>query len=103
MLDAEALKELEDKYGEIARVRGKGGSWEVVFRPPTQAEYKMFKAHLRDPRYAPDAQEVLSIQCVVYPSKEEYAALLKKKPAVPEACSEAFMDLVGLNVEATGK
>jgi hypothetical protein len=111
-LDAAALKALETTHGDIAHVKGRkvegedGKSsvpWEVVFRKPKRAEYKMFKSRLRDPRYASDAQEELSQRCVVYPSVDEYEALLEKYPAIPEAASEAFMALVGLEVEPSGK
>lgn len=99
MLSDDQIKELEAKHKRVARCGAVGGEWEVVFRAPNRAEYKRFRAAINNPNTAPDAQEQLARQCVVYPSREAFDALLEEWPAIPEACSKAFSRLMGLAVD----
>src|SRR4051812_19368289 len=99
MLTAEELADLEAKHVRTAHLIGKGGAWEVVFRKPTRAEYKAFRARAHNPAQAADAQEILARACVVHPSKEAFDALLEDYPGIPEAASKEFTNLVGLSVE----
>ena len=103
MLTEDQLKELESTHKRIAHIRAKDGEWEVVFRKPTRAEYKRFRSSINDPQNAADAAEQLARQCVVYPTREAFDALLEDWPAIPEASSKAFLRLVGMSVEADGK
>jgi len=99
----EELDKLEATHGRIAHLRGKGGTWEIVLRKPNRAEYKQFRSRSNNPELAPDAQEQLARQCVVYPSRDAFDALLEEWPAIPEAASKAFSNLMGLAVEADSK
>lgn len=103
MLSDEDIKKLEAEHKRVAHLRGKNGEWEVVFRKPSRAEYKRFRASSHNKDMAADAQETLARQCVVYPSREAFDALLEDWPAIPEAASNAFSRLMGLAVEDDSK
>lgn len=103
MLTPDQIKSLEDSHKRIAVVRHEGAEWCVVYRAPSRAEYKQFRSRINNPQTAPDAQEQLARQCVVYPSKEAFDALLEEWPAIPEASSKAFSRLMGLAVEDDSK
>lgn len=103
MLTDEALKELETKYGRVARVRAKDGSWCVVFRKPKRAEYKRMRSMAHNPSQVSEAQEVLARATVVYPSAEAFDALLEDYPGIAEASAKALSELAGLSVDETEK
>lgn len=103
MLSDEQLSELEAKHKRVARVRSKDGEWEIVLRRPTRAEYKQFRTRSHNPGTVADAQETLARQCVVYPSREAFDALLEEWPAIPEAASGAFSRLMGLAIDDDSK
>lgn len=92
------LAELEEKHGEIKSVETALGM--AVFRGPTRAEYKRFRAAIHDPRKKADATEMLVRDCVVHPSPEEFDRWCDKKPATPEVCSDAVLTLAGITDEA---
>lgn len=103
MLSDEDLSKLAAEHGRIERVCGKGGAWEVVYRAPKRGEYKRFRSLAHDPARKADAQEMLCLACVVFPSGPAYEALLDKFPAIPEASSDALGRLVGGETEEAGK
>jgi len=103
MLSDQEIAELKSTHGRIAHVVGKGNAWEVVFRKPTRAEYKKFKADAANPARQSDAQEMLARSIVVHPSREAFDALLEDYPAIPEASSSAIAELVGFGTEEAGK
>lgn len=102
------IDQLEAAHKRVAVVRGRpdpdgATPWEVVFRKPTRAEYKMFRANSHNPATIADAQEKLARACVVHPSKEAFDALLEDWPAIPEAASGAFSRLMGLAADEDSK
>lgn len=113
MLTQEQLQELETAHGRIARVVGKPypkigedatkapPAWEVVYRQPKRAEVKMFRA--KNSKNDPESVEALARQCVVFPSKEAFDALLDEWPAIPEASAEALGRLMGVQVKELGE
>ena len=78
-------------------------AWEVVFRKPTRLEYKAFRKSAHKAEQAADAQEVLARACVVDPDRKAFDALLEDYPAIAEAASEAFKEIVGLVGEESEK
>lgn len=96
--NAKLLAELEAKHGEIKAVETVLGL--AVFRGPTRAEYKRFRASLHDPRKKADAAEALVRDCVVHPDPEEFDRWCDKKPAIPDSCSDAVLTLAGITDEA---
>lgn len=103
MLTAEDLAELEAKHGDIEHVVGKGSKWEVVYKRAPRAVYKRFRSLAHDPAKKSEAQEMLALGCVVYPSPAAFDALLDKFPAIPEASSDALGRLVGAETEDSVK
>ena len=107
------LTELEATHGRIAVVRGKRAQhaddktpypWEVIFRRPKRAEYKMYRANSIDPAQRAEAQETLCKQCVVEPtSREAFDTLLDEWPGICEAATDAITSLVGLAADDQGK
>jgi hypothetical protein len=114
-LSKDQLAELEEKHGRIAHVVGKAvssfrepakaptPSWEVVYRRPRRAEYKLFRANANNPARKADALEILARQCVVHPPPEAFDALLDEYPAIAEASSDALMDLTSMSADDSGK
>ncbi len=101
----EQMAELEAKHGRIGRLRGRDGGWECVFRKPTRAEFKAFRARAHNPPQRAEAQEILARSCVVFPSREGFDALLEDYPAICDssAASELFERLMHGAVEESGE
>lgn len=97
-LTQEDIDKLEVTHKRIAHLKGNGTPppWEIVLRKPTRAEYKRFRAMSHNPAQVPDAQEVLARATVVYPTREEFDALLEEYPGIPEACGKSFTELSGI-------
>lgn len=105
MLTAEQIAELEAKHGEIAILNGPNGVYQVAFRKPKRAEWKLFRSNARNEAKRADAEEGLSMACIVYPERSEYVALLEKYPAIPDtvAFAKAIERLMALAAEEEGK
>lgn len=108
-ISPEDIKTLEEKHGErIAHVKSRSSKdgaplWECVFRKPTRAEWKHYKRQCHLPAEVADAQETLSVKCVVFPDRAAFDALLNAWPAIPESCVDVFNELLGIGVEAQEK
>lgn len=105
-LTDEQMAALEAQHGRIGRLKSKReGGWEVVFRKPRRAEFKQFRARAHNPAQKAEAQEILARQCVVYPSREAFDALLEDYPAIcdSEAASTLFERLMSDAVEEDQK
>lgn len=107
MLSKDDLDKFCEKYPDgIVHLVGKDGRWEAVFRSPTRAQYKMFRANAHNSARVSDANETLARQTVVYPATPaEFDALLDRFPAIPEAMAndEEFRALTGVSVEEGAK
>jgi hypothetical protein len=105
MLTADEFKDLETKHKRIGRLKSKSGAWEVVFRKPTRAEFKQFRSRAHNPAQKAEAQEILARQCVVFPSREAFDALLEDYPAIcdSEASTDLFQRLMSDAVEESGE
>lgn len=104
-LTPEKIAELEATHGECARLRDKQDRFVVLFRRPTRVEHRMFRSAAHNPAKIADAQEELSLACVVFPSKADYAALLERFPGIPDspAFATAMQELVGMGAQEVGK
>lgn len=96
MLTDEKIQELETTHKRIAHLRGADGSWEIVLRKPTRAEYKHFRSMAHGAQTA-DAQEVLIRKLCVYPDRDAFDALLEEWPGIPEAAGETIKRLTGMS------
>jgi len=101
-LTEEQLDDLESKHRRIAHLQGENGAWEVVYRIPTRLELKAFRGRAHNEKIQADAIEVLARQCVVFPPKEAFDALLQDYPGIPEASVQTFMDLAQVEAEESG-
>ena len=84
---------LEATHGRTVTVRAKENhsKWVCVFRKPKRMEWKRFQAE--GAKQNVDALENLCRTICVYPTREEFLALLEEHPAVPIACSEAIAEI----------
>ncbi len=105
MMTADQIAELEAKHGEIAILNGPAGAYQVAFRKPTRAEYRLFRANIHNPQKVAEAQEALGMATVVYPDRTAYVALIEKFYAIPDtkAFSDAMNRLMHLAAEEQGK
>lgn len=106
MLTKDELDKLrEQNPGGIVHLVGAGDRYECVFRTPTRAEYKMFRANLHNDARKADANEVLAMQVVVHPSREAFGALLDRFPAIPDALAtnDEFKAMTGITAEEGAK
>jgi hypothetical protein len=89
----DTIAELEAQHGRTVTVRSKEnhGGWVCVFRKPKRLEWKRFQQE--QSKQNTDALENLCRTIRVYPSKEEFMALLEEHPALPIACSEAIAEI----------
>jgi hypothetical protein len=106
MLTTNDLDKLRAEHPRgIVHLIGKGDTWECVFRAPTRAEYKMFRANAHNPTRVADANDTLAIQTVVYPAREAFQAMLETYPGIPEAfaSNDELKALTGVAVEEGAK
>jgi hypothetical protein len=99
----EQLDEWEAEHFRVAHLMGEAGGWEVVYRMPSRLELKTFRGLANDPKKASDAVEVLARQCVLYPSREGFAALLEEYPGIPEASVDTLTQLAQVESDEEGK
>lgn len=78
---------------------------EVIVRPPTRGEYEVYKNKLADakPGKRMAANEALVRGVLVYPSIEEFDALLEEKPGLVESYLEKVLELAGLVEDSTSR
>lgn len=103
LLTPQQIEEFKASHGRIAHVRGSDGAWEVVYRKPTRAEYKRYRAMCNDPVQKPEAMEVLARSVVVHPSKEDFDKLLDDYTMVADVCADRIGALAGLGVDESAK
>lgn len=102
LLTAEQIQGYQAQHGRVAHVIGKDSAWECVFRKPSRAEYKRFRALAVSDNKA-EAQEWLATVTAVFPDRTAFEALLDNYPGIPEAAAGRLAELAGLSVEETGK
>lgn len=100
-VDEALFNRLKRQHGGRLRALGLDGlpETDVVVRPPTRLEYTNFKTQAAKSRNNDSAQirlmEGLVRQCLVWPTKEEFDALLENYPALADSYSEEVMKLAG--------
>ena len=103
LLTEEQITELRTKHGRIAHVVGEDDEWEVVIKAPTRDQYFALKAALQDDAQKPKAQEQLFRMILVHPPIAEVDALLQNFPAIPDACSDDILKLLGAKAKKRQK
>ena len=108
-LTKEKLGELHTQFGRVAHMvspmEKDDGSpeWEFVIRKPTRAEFKVFRAMSSDDNRKADAQENFVRKLVVWPSVEEFNALMEEWPALCDGCGQALLTLSGASQKEAAK
>ena len=105
MIEQSKLDEIKAKYPRVRVVETAGGT--LVLRSPTRAEWRKFKALVLsdDVQAQIGAQETLLFDTVVYPSKEEFGAMLDRYPALEadKGVQQAIKELTGQVTSDEGK
>lgn len=93
----DVFQALEAQYGEIVEVETKGGP--CAFRPCNRSEYDRYQSLIFEKKTQSKAAEVLVRATVVYPSKDEFNAILDKYPFTVSTCFSAVAEQSGLIME----
>lgn len=96
--EAQAVSAARAQHKRTAVVEFPDGS-PAAFRQPTRAEYDSW---LDSGRKAKDTRTIV-LDCLVYPSREAFTALIDEWPAVlHKECSDAVLELAGLGKAKRG-
>jgi hypothetical protein len=97
------IEALKAEHGDIFVFEFSEGA--IALRRPSRAAYKAFMAKVaKDQSKIADAQEQLARDCVVHPSKQEFADTIEKFPALPALISAELIALAaGEEVERAKK
>lgn len=109
--DLEALDALEVERGQGAVALQDMPAWVpglptgAVVRVPHSGEMRAFRARAggKEPGAADKATEALGAQCLVYPSKEDFARMCEVSPAFQLLCGNAACALAVTAAHAEGK
>lgn len=77
--------------------------YDVVVKRPDRPSYKRFKSMMSDPQKRVDALEQLMRDCLVHPTRQEFDAMLDKRPALGDLFGARVLELAGLTAEAEAK
>lgn len=100
-LTEDQIAALKEKHGEITVVATVEG--DCAFRLPKRAEYSRYQEFLFREATRHKAPEMLVRDCVVAPSKEEFDALLERRPGVATTCIGPVLTLAGVDTDAETK
>ena len=89
----DTIQRLKAEHGELYELEVRG--YAVLFRPPRRAEYRRFRALALDEQKRAEALERLTRDCVVWPTPEEFDALLERLPALGEVIGAKLVELAG--------
>jgi hypothetical protein len=79
-IDPTLLAKLKAEHGEVLHLETDWG--DVVFRGATQEEYDRFTREHTDTVTRQSGIRTLLGSCVVHPGKDEFYALVQRKPAI---------------------
>ena len=106
----EVLDGLRLKHKRLAHLKsnrtlddGKTPEWEFVIKAPNRSQYKQFRSQVHDEKRKADATEMLVRHLVVYPSPEEFDALMEEWPALCDGCGGTLNSLAGAEQVEAGK
>lgn len=99
---AQQIEALKQDNGEIFLLTAETGDC-IVVKPPTKIQYKRFKDTATNEKKKAYATEDLVRDCLVFPSLEQFNALLEKRPALPDVFGAAVLNIAGGAEEAQVK
>jgi hypothetical protein len=79
------MDKLRGEHGSVLTVGNRHAV--AVFRSADEAEWLRFNSDVVSEREKPSAQRRLVVACCVWPSKEEFVAILAKRPGFANACA----------------
>jgi hypothetical protein len=91
-MDADKLKQLKEKYGEIYEVEY--GDQKFYFHKPTRPTFKRYYDKLLDSVY--DAACVLVLDLVIEPAQEAVAKFIEQDPGFPIKAVRELTGFFGL-------
>jgi hypothetical protein len=97
----EKLEELRAKHRELFQFTQ--GDVTVVATPPNRHLWKRFRTQMMDDRRQSDAMENLVRDCVLYPDRAAFEAILERRPGLVEAFGKQLQELAGAGGEVEKK
>lgn len=76
---------------------------EVVVRTPTTEEYQRMLDELADPALKTRAERTILLSCVVYPTEEEFAGIVQRRPGIVRPFANEVAELAGAKAVTTRK
>lgn len=102
-LSAAIIEKLKAEHAGIDLRLMSADGFTAVFKAPPWPEWKRFRALYMDAARRPDALETLCYGCLVYPSAEEFRAMLGRKPALAESWGAKLVAAAGPEQEGIEK
>lgn len=68
----------------------------VLVKRPNRSEYKLFRSALNDDVKKVEAAEKLLVNCLVFPSKQEFLDILEDLPGLGDLMAGELVDEIGL-------
>lgn len=105
----EVLDSLREKHKRIAHIKSARSledgkpEWEFVIRSPKRSEYKQFRSQVHNESRKAEATEILVRQLVIFPTAEEFDALMEDWPALCDGCGGTLNALAGAEQVEEGK
>ena len=101
-IESDLLARLRSEHGDDLH-KLEASEVSIVARPPTNAEYRRFRAKTADERTRPDALEELALSCLIHPSRAEFEKILQRKPALADVFGAKLLEIAGITGEADAK
>lgn len=102
-IDDEQLEQLKAKYGDDIVERETKWGDVVAFRLPTLEEWERCVGDLQDEQSRFHAQKVLVKVCAIWPDKEAFEKLLRRRPGLVATFWNDLSAEVGLGQQALRK
>lgn len=99
--DAEALAKAEAEYGRLGNGKLASVTTDVglvLLKRPNAIKFKAFIDNAEDVKHQ-DAERLVR-DCVVYPSKDKFDAMIAEQPGIVGGCSLAVARLAGVQAKA---
>jgi hypothetical protein len=101
------INDLKSKFGKVFEVHfereDEEGEVSVFVRKPKKAEYDRFNREAMDEDRRPSAMANLTRDCVVYPDRVQFDALLEDLPGLTITVGDKLLRLAGLTKGAEAK
>lgn len=102
MIDEKKLEALKAEHGDDLHILEAAGQT-VVAKCPSRSEYQRFVAMSTDKKKAESALYNLASACIVYPPRDEWAAIADRRPGLPTTFASELLKIAGLVEEVEAK